>query len=174
MPPPAPLVPPRFDIKLLAEGEFAALPPLGVVLVRGSSQDATGTTNWQFANDMKMLTIPEGALLALGIRSLARPEEIAWARSFLASDIEAPGSAEYDPKRAMGWMELMRSGRFDALVQGFAELCAASDDRELQAVEKSLLDAARVWLVAEIAAVEMVPPDAVDTWLISDCTALVR
>lgn len=171
-PPPAPPEPEPFDVALLREGELAAMAPLGVVLVKRRTEGPAGVVMWELANEMKVLTVPEAALVALGIRGLASAPEIAWARAFLASDIEAPGPAGYDPKRAMGWMELMRSGRFDALVRGFGELCAVSQDRELQAVEKSLLDAARVWLVAEISAVEASPPDTVDAWLSSGCKAL--
>jgi RNA polymerase-interacting CarD/CdnL/TRCF family regulator len=171
-PPPPPPEPEPLVLEELVEGELAALPPLGVVLVRGRSRDEAGTIVWELANEMKMLTIPEGALGELGLRRLAGPAEAAWARLWLERGVEVEGTEGYDARRAMGWMETMRSGRFVDLVTTFGAICAVADVRELQAVEKSLLDTARVWLVAELSSVERTPPDAADDWLRSVCPGL--
>jgi RNA polymerase-interacting CarD/CdnL/TRCF family regulator len=170
-PPPAP-EPEPLVLAELVEGELAALPPLGVVLVRGRAYDEAGTVVWELANEMKTLRIPEGALGELGLRRLASPGEVAWARHFLAHGVDVDGAAAYDARRAMGWMETMRSGRFADLVTTFGVICAVAGERELQAVEKSLLDTARVWLVAELSSVDKTPPDVADDWLRSVCAAL--
>lgn len=171
-PPPPPPDPEPLVLEELVEGELAALPPLGVVLVRGRALDEAGTVVWELANEMKTLRIPEGALADLGLRRLASVSEVRWARLWLERGAEIEGTAGYDARRAMGWMETMRSGRFVDLVTTFGAICAVADARDLQAVEKSLLDTARVWLVAELSSVERTPPDVADDWLRSVCAGL--
>lgn len=168
----APARPPDKTLARLPPGAWAALPPLGVVLVKavelrpGDGTDKVLT--YVIVDDMATLTLPVTRAEAMGMRPVATGAEADRALSIVEHGSD-PGDEDYDAARVKRWLEAMRGGELAAIAKVYAQLCGLRAERQLYQVEEGLLSTSREWLAEEIATAKHSQVDATDAVLRKIC-----
>ncbi|MCC6623794.1 MAG: hypothetical protein IT385_21225 [Deltaproteobacteria bacterium] len=152
---------PRMDA-----GQWAVLPPMGVVLVKSVNPDGTYT----LVDDDKTFPIPIERAGGLGMRRLANVEDAGRALQVVDEGVEVgPEVKEYSAERSQGWLDALKRGDLLKIAQAYAELCAVQSERALYAVELGLLATSREWLAEEIGTVQGKARDDIDKVLDDAC-----
>jgi len=152
---------PRMDA-----GQWAVLPPMGVVLVKSVNTDGTYT----LVDDDKTFPIPIERAGGLGMRRLSNVEDVGRALALVAEGVEVgPDAKEYSAERSAGWLDALKRGDLQKIARAYAELCAVQGERNLYAVELGLLATSREWLAEEIGVVQNKPRDTIDKVLDEAC-----
>lgn len=152
-------------------GSWAALPPLGVVLVKAvelRKKDEEEVPTYVIVDDMTTLVLPVARAEAMGMRPVASVEVADKAMKLIDAGVDIE-DATYDPNRMKTWLDAMREGELVRIAQVFAGLCEIQDKRKLVQVEAGLMETSREWLAEEIAAAKQAPLDVIDAKLRDLC-----
>jgi len=152
-------------------GSWAALPPLGVVLVKAGelrTKDGEEVPTYVIVDDMTTLVLPVARAEAMGMRPVATAEAADKVLKIIDKGVEV-GDASYDVGRMKSWLDALRVGELERIARVYAGLCEIKDKRKLVQVEAGLLETSREWLAEEIAAAKQVPLDAIDARLRDLC-----
>lgn len=150
----------------LEPGQWAVLPPMGVVLVKAVNEDGTYT----LVDDDKTFPIPIERAGGLHMRRLASAEDVAKALRLVEEGVElGQGDKEYTAERAQVWLDALKLGDLHKIAHTYATLCAIQSERALFSVELGLLATSREWLAEEIGTVQNAPPDTIDAKLVDAC-----
>lgn len=164
---------PETTLARLPPGAWAALPPLGVVLVKGVELRAPPDggdeiLTYVIVDDMTTLTLPVTRAEAMGMRPVASSREADRALTIIEDGVD-PGDEDYDAARVKRWLEAMRGGELAAIARVYSQLCALRTERQLYQVEDGLLSTSREWLAEEIATAKRSQVDATDAVLRKMC-----
>ncbi len=165
--------PPTADKTLarIPPGTWAALPPLGVVLVKAVElREVAGeqVATYVIVDDMSTLTLPVARAEAMGMRPIASREVVAKALAVIDEGVEVDDAA-YDATRTKAWLEALGSGDLLRIAGVFATLCELRETRKLYQLEEGLLSTSREWLAEEIATARQTQVDAIDADLRKRC-----
>lgn len=152
-------------------GSWAALPPLGVVLVKAvelRKKDEEEVPTYVIVDDMTTLVLPVARAEAMGMRPVASVETANKVLKLIDDGVDID-DATYDAGRMKRWLDAMRIGELERIAQVFAGLCEIQDKRKLVQVEAGLMETSREWLAEEIAAAKQVPLDGIDAKLRDLC-----
>lgn len=162
---------PDKTIARIPPGTWAALPPLGVVLVKAVElRDVAGeqVATYVIVDDMATLTLPVARAEAMGMRPIASREVVGKALALIDDGVEVDDEA-YDATRTKAWLEALGSGDLMRIAKVFATLCELRSNRKLYQVEEGLLSTSREWLAEEIATARATQVDAIDADLRKRC-----
>jgi RNA polymerase-interacting CarD/CdnL/TRCF family regulator len=152
-------------------GTWAALPPLGVVLVKAVElrvKDGVEEPTYIIVNGMSTLDLPVIRAERMGMRPVVSKERAAELFDLVDSGVASP-QREYDAKQVKGWLDLVRTGDLEGIATVFATLCALDERRELTSVEAALKSSTLDWLTAELSTALSRPPDRMERDLIDAC-----
>jgi RNA polymerase-interacting CarD/CdnL/TRCF family regulator len=163
--------PPERTLARIPPGSWAALPPLGVVLVKSvesRTRDGVAEPTYVIVAGMSPMELPVTRAEKMGMRPIAKASEVqAWLTRL--DEGYAPGAVPYDPARVKGWLDALKSGALEGIVSVYGTLCALADERRLFQVESGLQATSEEWLSAEFALALEQPPEAVEARLGALC-----
>lgn len=162
---------PSATLAKIPPGTWAALPPLGVVLVKAvevRERDGVAEPTYVIVSGPSTLELPVIRAETMGMRPLATRKRALEVMSFVEDGVSSPGRS-YDAARVQGWLDAMRSGDLMGIARVFATLCALRGSRPLYQVEAALAASSQDWLTAELAAARQLPPDDVEAALKRAC-----
>jgi len=152
-------------------GTWAALPPLGVVLVRAvevRDKDGVAEPTYVIVSGMNTLELPVIRAEKMGMRPLATTQKAKKVMEFIKGGVASPGRV-YDAHRVKEWLDLVRSGDLDGIARVYATLCALERSRRLYQVEEALKASTLDWLAQELATAQQMPTDVVEADLKDAC-----
>jgi RNA polymerase-interacting CarD/CdnL/TRCF family regulator len=152
-------------------GTWAALPPLGVVLVRAveiREKNGVSEPTYVIVSGMNTLELPVIRAEKMGMRPLATAKQAKRVLDFVDDGVASPGRV-YDANRVKDWLDLVRSGDLDGIARVYATLCALKGSRRLYQVEEALMASTLDWLSQELAAAQQLPSDVVERALKRAC-----
>lgn len=152
-------------------GTWAALPPLGVVLVKAvelRDKDGEKVPTYVIVDDMTTLNLPVARAEAMGMRPIASTAEVNKALKLVDEGVDV-GDEAYDAARVKTWLEAMGSGELVRIARVYATLCDLRGERKLYQLEEGLLATSREWLAEEIATARQSQLDSVDAMLRGMC-----
>ncbi len=152
-------------------GAWAALPPLGVVLVRAveiREKNGVSEPTYIIVNGMSTLELPVIRAEKMGMRPIASAKKAKKVQEFIEDGVVSPGR-DYDAKRVKGWLDAVRKGDLDGIATVYATLCALQGSRKLYQVEAALQASTLDWLSQELATALQKPTDALELELKDAC-----
>lgn len=152
-------------------GTWAALPPLGVVLVKSvelREKDGIEEPTYIIVNGMSTLNLPVIRAERMGMRPVVSKERAVQLFDLVDSGVASP-QREYDANRVKGWLDLVRTGDLEGIATVFATLCALEERRKLSSVEAALKTSTLDWLTSEFSTAMGRPSDVVEAELIDAC-----
>lgn len=162
---------PDTTLARIPPGTWAALPPLGVVLVKAvelRDKDGVQVPTYVIVDDMTTLSLPVARAEAMGMRPLASPGEVQRALKLIDDGVEVDDE-DYDAARVKTWLEALGSGDLVRIARVFATICELRSSRRLYQLEEGLLATSREWLAEEIATARASQVDAIDATLRGLC-----
>lgn len=162
---------PSATLEKIPPGTWAALPPLGVVLVKAvelRQKEGVDEPTYVIVNGMKTLELPVIRAERMGMRPIVSKEHAGAIFDFIDSGVAAP-QREYDANRVKGWLDLVRTGDLEGIAKVFATLCALEDRRKLYSLEDALKASTLDWLAAELATALGKPTDVMERDLVDAC-----
>jgi len=152
-------------------GTWAALPPLGVVLVKAvelRDKDGVPVPTYVIVDDRTTLNLPVARAEAMGMRPIASAGEVAKAWKIVDDGVAVDGE-DYDAARVKTWLEAMARGELVGIARVYATICELRRDRRLYQMEEGLMATSREWLAEEIATARASQIDAIDATLRGMC-----
>jgi len=152
-------------------GTWAALPPLGVVLVKAvevRDKDGEKVPTYVIVDDMTTLNLPVARAEAMGMRPIASAAEVNKVLKLVDDGVDV-GDEAYDAARVKTWLEAMGSGELIKIARVYAMLCDLRGERKLYQLEEGLLATSREWLAEEIATARQSQLDSVEAMLRGMC-----
>ncbi len=146
---------PERTLSRIPPGTWAALPPLGVILVKGvepRTKDDVTELHYLIVSGMSAMELPVVRAEKMGMRPLVKEEEARAILKRLDEGFEAPPK-DYDASRVKGWLDALKAGALEGIAEVYGTLCALSGERKLYQVESGLLGTSLEWLSAETAVV---------------------
>ncbi|HRE88623.1 MAG TPA: hypothetical protein PK095_05730, partial [Myxococcota bacterium] len=162
---------PSATLEKIPPGTWAALPPLGVVLVKAvelRQKDGVDEPTYVIVNGMNTLELPVIRAERMGMRPIVSKEHGRAIFDFIDSGVAAP-QREYDANRVKGWLDLVRTGDLEGIAKVFATLCALEDRRKLYSLEDALKASTLDWLSNELATALGKAPDVMERDLVDAC-----
>lgn len=162
---------PSATLEKIPPGTWAALPPLGVVLVKAVELRQKGGVDeptYVIVNGMNTLELPVIRAERMGMRPIVTKKHAEAIFDFIDSGVAAP-QREYDANRVKGWLDLVRTGDLEGIAKVFATLCALEDRRKLYSLEDALKASTLDWLAAELATALGRPTDVMERDLVDAC-----
>jgi len=152
-------------------GAWAALPPLGVVLVRAveiREKNGVSEPTYVIVNGMSTLELPVIRAEKMGMRPIATAKKAKAVQEFIEDGVASPGR-EYDANQVKAWLDAVRTGDLDGIATVYATLCALQGSRKLYQVEAALQASTLDWLAQELATALQKPTDVVELELKDAC-----
>ncbi len=163
---------PERTLAKIPPGSWAALPPLGVVLVKavevGEGEDGEPVATYVIVDDMATLRLPVARAEAMGMRPVAARGEVARALKVIEAGVELD-EERYDAARVKGWLGTLATGDLIGIARVYATLCELAATRRLYQLEEGLLATSRDWLAEEIATAQHTQRDAIEQSLRALC-----
>lgn len=162
---------PSATLEKIPPGTWAALPPLGVVLVKAvelRQKEGADEPTYVIVSGMNTLELPVIRAERMGMRPIVTKEHAEAIFDFIDSGVAAP-QREYDANRVKGWLDLVRTGDLEGIAKVFATLCALEDRRKLYSLEDALKASTLDWLAAELATAQGKPTDVMERDLVDAC-----
>ncbi len=162
---------PDATLARIPPGTWAALPPLGVVLVKAVELRDNGgvqVPTYVIVDDRTTLNLPVARAEAMGMRPIASAGEVRTALKLIDDGVDV-GDEAYDAARVKTWLEALGSGELVRIARVFATLCDLRGARRLYQLEEGLLATSREWLAEEIATARSSQVDAIDAALRGMC-----
>ena len=162
---------PSATLTKIPPGTWAALPPLGVVLVKSVElrvKDGVEEPTYIIVNGMSTLDLPVIRAERMGMRPVASKERATEIFDLVDSGVAAP-PRDYDANRVKGWLDLVRTGDLEGIAHVFATLCALEDRRKLYSMEAALKASTLDWLAGELGTALDKAPDVMERELLDAC-----
>jgi len=155
---------PERTLSRIPPGTWAALAPLGVILVKGvepRTKDGATELHYIVVSGMSVMELPVVRAEKMGMRPLVKEEEARAILARLEEGFEAP-PRDYDASRVKAWLDVLKAGALGGIAEVYGTLCALADERKLYQVESGLLETSREWLTDEMSVVLGRPNEEMD------------